>query len=386
MAITEGARRHRVLCVAGARPNMMKVAPLMRAFARVPALAPLLIHTGQHYDAAMKDVFFEELGLKEPDAFLGVGSGSHAAQTGRLFLAIEPVLDEMKPDVVVVVGDVNSTMAAALVATKKRIPVVHVEAGLRSFDRDMPEEINRIVTDQVADLLYVTEQDAVRNLEREGVAADRVRLVGNVMIDSLRDALPRAKAPADTFAARGASTAWCERAARDGHAFLTLHRPSNVDDRETCRRLLTAINTAADLLPVVFAVHPRTRDAVRKHDLAGLLDHPFVLTTEPLSYFETVGILAKARMVLTDSGGLQEETTGLGVPCITLRENTERPVTVSDGTNVVVGTDQAKILASVRDILSTGGKRGKVPPLWDGKAAERIAADLAGWLESRALT
>src|SRR5262249_41466270 len=230
-----------------------------------------------------------------------------------------------------------------LVAAKKLIAVVHVEAGLRSFDRAMPEEINRIVTDQIADLLYVTEQDAVSNLEREGIAADRIRLVGNVMIDSLLEALPRAKAPADTFVSRGASDAWRDRAARDGHAFLTLHRPSNVDERETCRRVLSAVNETAGLLPVVFAMHPRTREAVRRHELASLLDHPSILVTEPLSYFETVGIVAKARMVLTDSGGLQEETTGLGVPCITLREDTERPVTVEQGTNVVVGTDHARI-------------------------------------------
>jgi UDP-N-acetylglucosamine 2-epimerase (non-hydrolysing) len=375
--------RHRIACVAGARPNMIKVAPLMRAIAADPRLEARLIHTGQHYDPAMRDVFFEELALPPPDAVLDIGSVSQAAQTGRLLLALEPVLDEMKPDAVVVVGDVNSTLAAALVAAKMLIPVVHVEAGLRSFDRTMPEEINRIVVDQISDLLFATEAEAVGNLAREGIPAERVRLVGNVMIDSLMDALPRARPAAETCAAHGASPAWRKRAADEGYAFATLHRPSNVDDREACSRLLTTLNKVADLVPVVLALHPRTRKAIESHAIAALLDHPFLLTTEPLSYLETVGIVARARVVLTDSGGLQEETTALGIPCITLRTTTERPITVSQGTNIVAGTEPAAILAAVGDTLRTGGKTGKIPPLWDGQAAQRIAALLADWLAGR---
>jgi len=375
--------RYRIICVAGARPNLMKVAPLMRAFARDSRLEPLLVHTGQHYDPAMHDVLFEDLALPPPDAFLGIGSASHAVQTGRLMLALEPVLDEIKPHAVVVVGDVNSTLAAALVAVKRHIPVVHVEAGLRSFDRAMPEEINRILVDQISDLLFVTEEDAVRNLEQEGIPASRIHVVGNVMIDSLFDALPRAKPAAETCVARGAGGAWQERAAKNGHAFATLHRPSNVDDRETCRRLFTALSKVADLIPVVLALHPRTRKALESHGFGELFDHPFQLATEPLSYLETVGIIAKARVVLTDSGGLQEETTCLGIPCITLRETTERFITVSQGTNIVAGTDTARILAAVADTLRTGGKKGTIPPLWDGRAAERIARLLAEWLVER---
>jgi UDP-N-acetylglucosamine 2-epimerase (non-hydrolysing) len=362
---------------------MMKVAPLMRAFGRDSRFDPRLVHTGQHYDPAMRDVLFEELALPQPDAFLGIGSESHAVQTGRLMLALDPVLDEMKPDAVVVVGDVNSTLAAALVAKKKHIPVVHVEAGLRSFDRAMPEEINRIVVDQISDLLFATEEDAVGNLAREGIPAARVHLVGNVMIDSLMDALPHAKLAADTCAARGASAAWLKRAADEGHAFATLHRPSNVDCRETCSRLFATLNKVADLVPVVLALHPRTRKAIESHELGELLDHPFLLATEPLSYLETIGVVTRARVVLTDSGGLQEETTCLGVPCITLRETTERPITVSQGTNIVAGTDATPILAAVGHTLQTGGKKGRIPPLWDGKAAERIAALLAEWLVGR---
>ena len=375
--------RYRLVCVAGARPNMMKVAPLMRAFGRDARFDPRLVHTGQHYDPAMRDVLFEELALPQPDAFLGIGSESHAVQTGRLMLALDPVLDEMKPDAVVVVGDVNSTLAAALVAKKKHIPVVHVEAGLRSFDRAMPEEINRIVVDQISDLLFATEEDAVGNLAREGVPAARVHLVGNVMIDSLMDALPRARPAAETCAARRASAAWLKRATDEGHAFATLHRPSNVDGRETCSRLFATLNKVADLVPVVLALHPRTRKAIESHELGELLDHPFLLATEPLSYLETIGVVARARVVLTDSGGLQEETTCLDVPCITLRETTERPITVSQGTNIVAGTDAAPILAAVGHTLQTGGKKGRIPPLWDGKAAERIAALLAEWLVGR---
>jgi UDP-N-acetylglucosamine 2-epimerase (non-hydrolysing) len=371
---------YRIVCVAGARPNLMKVAPLMRAFARDSRFEPRLIHTGQHYDPAMHDVFFADLGLAPPEAFLGIGSGSHGAQTGRLMIALEPVLGEMKPDAVVVVGDVNSTLAAALVATKMHIPVAHVEAGLRSFDREMPEEINRVVVDQISDLLFATEEDAVRNLTRDGVDAARVHLVGNVMIDSLLEALPRARPVAETCRARGASAAWLERAADAGHAFATLHRPSNVDDRETLSRLLTTLCRVADVVPVVIAVHPRTQKAIATHGLADLLDHPFLLATEPLTYLETVGIVAGARLVLTDSGGLQEETTGLGVPCITLRETTERPVTVSQGTNIVTGTDAAHIMDTVEETLRSGGKKGILPPLWDGKTAERIAERMAEWL------
>jgi UDP-N-acetylglucosamine 2-epimerase (non-hydrolysing) len=369
--------RPKILLVVGARPNFMKMAPIIRALGAAKAYEVSLVHTGQHYDAAMNDVFFAELALPEPDVHLGVGSGSHAVQTGAVMQAFEPVMDRIGPDLVVVVGDVNSTLAASLVAVKKGVPVAHVEAGLRSFDRSMPEEINRVLTDQISELLFTTEQDALRNLQHEGIAAEKVFFVGNVMIDSLLQALPRAVPPARIFGphADAASGAALEA----GFAAATLHRPSNVDDPAVLQRLLTTFRAIADRLPLVLPLHPRTAKMVEQHGLSSLLEHPAIHTLAPQPYLVMVGLMKGATVVLTDSGGIQEETTGLGVPCLTLRENTERPITVTEGTNRVVGTDPGMILDAVDEILRSGGKAGRVPPLWDGHAAERVALRIGGF-------
>ena len=365
-----------------ARPNFMKIAPVMAAFAAEGAAidAPL-VHTGQHYDKAMKHTFFEQLGIPEPDVDLGVGSGSHAEQTAQIMLRFEPVLDEYDPDAVLVVGDVNSTIACALVAVKKGVPVVHVEAGLRSYDRDMPEEINRVLTDQLSELLFTTERRALDNLRREGIPEERVHFVGNVMIDTLLRNRARATPPGRTLAGLPDARRCLEGEA--GYALLTLHRPSNVDDPLVLRRLLETLAQIGRRLPILFPAHPRTRARIEEGGLGRLLEETDIVLLEPLPYLDLLGLLDEARLVLTDSGGLQEETTALGVPCVTLRENTERPITVTEGTNTVVGTDPARILDAVEDILATGGKRGRVPELWDGRAAERIRDILIEWLSSR---
>jgi UDP-N-acetylglucosamine 2-epimerase (non-hydrolysing) len=361
-----------ILCISGARPNFMKIAPIMHAFAAAPHPLPArLVHTGQHYDHAMKDTFFRDLGIPVPDVDLEVGSGSHAVQTAEVMKRFEPVVDAERPAAVLVVGDVNSTIACALVAVKKAIPVVHVEAGLRSFDREMPEEINRVLTDQISDYLFTTEEDARTNLLREGIGEHRIHFVGNVMIDTLRANLPRAVPPETVFARHG----W-KAGGETGFALVTLHRPSNVDDPETLGRLLKVLRETSEHVPVVFAVHPRTQARMQATGQAAILNSPRILISPPLPYLETLGLMAKATVVMTDSGGMQEETTALGVPCLTLRENTERPITVTEGTNTVVGTDPEKILAALRDVFASGGKRGRVPPLWDGKSAMRIAAVL----------
>ena len=367
------------MLVVGARPNFIKIAPIMRALRGADAFDQMLVHTGQHYDAAMSDVFFAELALPDPDIHLGVGPGSHAVQTGAVMQAMEPVIERTSPDLVTVVGDVNSTLAAALVAVKKGIPVAHVEAGLRSFDRTMPEEINRVLTDQISDLLFTTEQEAERNLVREGIAASRVVFVGNVMIDSMLHALPRAGPPEQLIARYATDTSsWTPDR---GFAAATLHRPSNVDDPDKLGTLLSTFGAIAQRLPLVLPLHPRTARAIERHGLAPLLDRPGLLSIPPQPYLAMLGLLKGARLVLTDSGGIQEETTGLGVPCLTLRDNTERPITVSEGTNRVVGTEPAPVLAAVDEILASGGKRGRIPPLWDGRAAERIAQHLAHYFE-----
>jgi UDP-N-acetylglucosamine 2-epimerase (non-hydrolysing) len=372
--------RPSLMLVVGTRPNFIKIAPIMRALRAADVVDPMLVHTGQHYDAAMNDVLFAELALPDPDVHLGVGSGSHAVQTGRVMQAIEPVIERAAPDLLMVVGDVNSTLAAALVAVKKGVPVAHVEAGLRSFDRTMPEEINRVLTDQISDLLFTTEQEAERNLAREGIPAARVFFVGNVMIDSLLHALPQAVPPARLFE-RYAPPAFHSRP-DGGFAAATLHRPGNVDDPEALRALLSTFGAIAERLPLVVPLHPRTAHAIEQHGLTPLLDAPALLTVPPQPYLVMLGLLKGARLVLTDSGGIQEETTSLGVPCLTLRDNTERPITVSHGTNRVVGTDPATILAAVDEILEGDGKRGRIPPLWDGRAAERIAGHLAHCFEA----
>lgn len=364
-----------LLCVIGARPNYMKMAPLLEAFARAqPRVPARLLHTGQHYDVAMNDQHFQALDLPMPDISLGVGSGSHAVQTAEIMRRFEPVVDELAPCAVLVVGDVNSTLACALVAAKKGVPVFHVEAGLRSFDRTMPEEINRVLTDQLAELLFTTEAAAAVNLAREGIPAERVRFVGNVMIDSVLRHLPRAVPAAQTLGQGGCPEAY---------ALVTLHRPSNVDDPEKLTRLLQTLAKVAEELPLIFPVHPRTRARIEAAGEQAWFAHPNVYALPPLDYLAMLGLLRGATCVLTDSGGLQEETTALGIPCLTLRENTERPITVDQGTNTVVGSDPSRIMPNVREILVSGGKSGRIPELWDGRAAERIAAEVSLWQEKR---
>ena len=367
-----------IACIVGARPNYMKAAPLVRAFAaRAELPSVVLIHTGQHYDVAMNERLFADLELPAPDLNLEVGSGSHAVQTAEIMRRFEPVLDDLAPACVVVVGDVNSTLACSLVAAKKRTPVVHVEAGLRSFDRDMPEEINRVLTDQIADLLFTTERSAADNLAREGIAPERVRFVGNVMIDSLFHHRPRVIAPSDTLARAGIPADFLG----DGRfGAVTLHRPSNVDDREALRESLALLRDVARRLPLVWPVHPRTRANIDRFGFAPLVADARIALLPPQGYLEMLGLLARATLVLTDSGGIQEETTALAVPCLTMRENTERPITVEQGTNTIVGRDRARACACADEILRAGGKRGRTPELWDGRAAERIAIDLAAWL------
>ena len=372
-----------VMCIVGARPNFMKMAPILRALAgHTPPLPALLVHTGQHYDASMSDKLFADLALPQPDINLEVGSGSHAVQTAEVMKRFEPALDEHKPSCVLVVGDVNSTLACTLVAVKKGIPVVHVEAGLRSYDRKMPEEINRVLTDQVADRLYTTERSALANLVREGVAAERVFFAGNVMIDSLLSNRDKAHPAAATLQAHGIDPALLKHPR--GYGVVTLHRPSNVDDADALRLILTELAHTAQQLPLVFALHPRTRNNIDRFGLSGLLDPASMAILPPQGYLEMVGLMSRATLVLTDSGGLQEETTALGVPCLTLRENTERPITVEQGTNTMVGRDVQAIRLGVAEILAGRGKSGRVPEFWDGRAAERIAADLYSWLQAGA--
>ncbi len=372
-----------VMCVVGARPNFMKMAPILRALAaHGPPLPALLVHTGQHYDASMSDQLFADLRLPQPDINLEVGSASHAVQTAEVMKRFEPALDEHKPSCVLVVGDVNSTLACTLVAVKKGVPVVHVEAGLRSYDRKMPEEINRVLTDQVADRLYTTERSALPNLQREGIAEARVCFAGNVMIDSLLSNREHARPAADTLRAHGADAALL--AHPKGYGVVTLHRPSNVDQADTLGSLLTVLDEVAAHLPLVFALHPRTRANIQRFGLQHLLHPARMAVLPPQGYLEMVGLMQGATVVLTDSGGLQEETTALGVPCLTLRENTERPITVEQGTNTMVGRDVQAIRDGVAAILAGLGKRGRVPEYWDGHAAERIAADLYRWLRAGA--
>jgi len=347
----------RVVHVVGARPNFIKAAPVYSACAS-RGMTQIIVHTGQHYDAKMSEVFFQELGLPFPDINLEVGSASHAEQTAKVMLRFEPAVLEARPDWVVVYGDVNSTLAAAVVCSKLGIPVAHVEAGLRSYDRRMPEEINRLLTDQIADVLFIPSDDARANLLREGVSADKIDFVGNVMIDtlvkflSLAHGMDRTRYPAE-------------------YALVTLHRPSNVDDPALLRQILDTLKRISLNLAVVFPVHPRTRKHIDSFGLqAGA---PNLHLVEPLSYLEFLNLEQHARVVMTDSGGIQEETTFLGVPCLTLRENTERPITVTMGTNLIIGSDYSRLEQEVNAILAGNAKRGQVPPLWDGHAAERIA-------------
>jgi len=365
-----------IICVVGARPNFVKIAPVLAAFAAHGGVDVTLVHTGQHYDRSMNDSFFDDLGIRPADINLDVGSGSHAVQTAEIMRRFEPVVEKVKPSAVVVVGDVNSTIAAALVAAKMLVPVVHIEAGLRSYDRSMPEEVNRILTDQLSDLLFVTERSAIGNLRKEGIPEERIHFVGNVMIDALKHHRGHAIGSAATFAAAGV-------AAPSAYALLTLHRPSNVDNPRVLARLFSSFSDIGRKLPVVFPVHPRTRRRIEEAGLGGMLRGPEIIALEPLRYLEMIGLMAEAKLVLTDSGGVQEETTALGIPCLTLRENTERPVTVEQGTSTLVGNDPARIRDAVSALERAGGKRGRMPELWDGQAAPRIVTVMARWLEAR---
>lgn len=348
------------LHVVGARPNFMKAAPVVTAL-RKRGARQTLVHTGQHYDTRMSEVFFAELGLPEPDVNLEVGSGSHAVQTAQTMLRFEPVVLEHKPDWVLVYGDVNSTIAASLVCAKLHVPVAHVEAGLRSGDRSMPEEINRLLTDQLAERLFTPSIDGDENLKREGVAPEKIYCVGNVMIDTLVRLLPLAEARWAHLRATGAP---------ERFALVTLHRPSNVDEPARLARNLEALAETSRTLPVLFPIHPRTRARITA---AGLPVPPTLRLQEPLGYLDFLALQQRATVVITDSGGIQEETTYLGVPCLTLRENTERPITVTVGTNLLLGHDLARLQPEVERILNGQGKRGGRPPLWDGFTAERLA-------------
>jgi UDP-N-acetylglucosamine 2-epimerase (non-hydrolysing) len=364
-------RPMKVQAVVGARPNLMKMAPLMDAMADRAALSAELVHTGQHYDERMSELFFRQLGIREPDHYLNVGSGTQAEQTAKAMMRLEALALETEPDLVLVVGDVNSTLAAALVAAKLGIPVAHVEAGLRSYDRGMPEEVNRVLTDAVSALLFTTERGARDNLVREGIAEERIHFVGNVMIDTLERHLPRAR-ETDSPGRAGLE--------REGYALLTLHRPSNVDDPATLGPLLDAVLAATGELPVVFPAHPRTLSRLERFGLlGGLQENGRVRIMEPLGYLEFLGLMDGAKLVLTDSGGIQEETTILGVPCVTLRENTERPVTVTDGTNRIAGVEPAGVRAAIGSALAVGRDTSRRPELWDGRAAGRIVDVLEGF-------
>jgi len=358
----------KIACIAGARPNFMKVAPIIEAMRSYPELHPVLVHTGQHYDDAMSKVFFEDLALPDPDIYLGVGSDTQARQTAKVMVELETWVLQAKPDYVLVVGDVNSTLAASLVASKLRVRLGHVEAGLRSFDRDMPEEINRLVTDTLADDLFTSCADAEPNLAREGVDPKRIHFVGNVMIDSL--VRHRAKASASDVVERLGVSA-------RGYTLVTLHRPSNVDEPEVFKGILSALGQLSDIKPVLFPVHPRTRKRIGEFGLEGLMtSHPNLRLIEPVRYLEFLRLMDQAALLFTDSGGIQEETTFLGVPCITVRHNTERPITITEGTNELVGTDPGRLVEAGKRALSGSWKKGKIPALWDGKSGQRIAAIL----------
>jgi len=382
-----------ILHVVGARPNFMKAAPVISALEQRKGLRQTLVHTGQHYNPNMSDIFFDQLGIPKPDFNLEVGSGTHAQQTAQIMSCFEPVVLEQKPDLVLVYGDVNSTVATALVCTKLGIPIGHVEAGLRSYDRKMPEEINRLLTDQMADLLFTPSIDGNENLGREGIDAKKVHLVGNVMIDTLMRLLPKANdevlkeltgnGPGPTGPTQNQATedTLPHQLIHGPYALVTLHRPSNVDDPAMLRSIIVTLNEISQKLPVILPIHPRTRQRLQGLNLP--IDNAHLKLIEPIGYLQFLALQRRAKIVITDSGGIQEETTYLGVPCLTVRENTERPVTTVIGTNILVGQDMKKLKDEVNLILSGTGKKGTIPPLWDGKASERIAVVVEKWLNNK---
>ena len=360
-----------IILVVGARPNFMKIAPI---YAELQSRGQelILLHTGQHYDDNMSKVFFDDLGMPKPDIYMGIGSGSHAYQTGTVMIEFEKICQEKDPSMVVVVGDVNSTVACTIVCAKMGIPCAHVEAGLRSFDRDMPEEINRILTDSVADLLLTPSPDGDEHLRAEGIGEERIIRVGNVMIDSLYNNLARAES----------SSIQDDLGLEDDYSILTLHRPSNVDDQEIFAGIISALEVIGKEIQIVFPMHPRTEKMAKQFSLyERIASIPRIKITGPVGYLDFVALMSNSKLVLTDSGGLQEETTALGIPCITLRENTERPITVTEGTNTIVGCDPQLIKSTALDALTTGGKSGRIPEMWDGKTAHRIADVLINYIE-----
>ena len=361
-----------IILVVGARPNFMKIAPI---YAELQSRGQelILLHTGQHYDDNMSKVFFDDLGMPKPDIYMGIGSGSHAYQTGTVMIEFEKICQEKDPSMVVVVGDVNSTVACTIVCAKMGIPCAHVEAGLRSFDRDMPEEINRILTDSVADLLLTPSPDGDEHLRAEGIAEERIIRVGNVMIDSLYSNLTRAES----------SSIQDDLGLNDDYSILTLHRPSNVDDEGIFAGIISALEVIGKEIQIVFPMHPRTEKMAKQFSLyERIASIPKIKITGPVGYLDFVALMSDSKLVLTDSGGLQEETTALGIPCITLRENTERPITVTEGTNTIVGCDPELIKSTALDALTTGGKSGRIPEMWDGKTAHRIADVLINYIEN----
>jgi len=362
----------KIFNIVGARPNFMKIAPIVEVMKLQSDVQPVLVHTGQHYDAKMSKVFFDDLEIPRPDINLEIGSGTHAEQTAGIMPVFERLCLQEKPDLVLVVGDVNSTLACSVVASKLCIPVAHVEAGLRSGDRTMPEEINRLVTDTLADYLFTTCRDADENLKKEGVSEEKIFFVGNVMIDTLLKHVEKAK-QSDIHKRLDLM----KNGRPIPYAAMTLHRPSNVDEREILEGILDAVEEIQNRIPIVFPIHPRTYKQIQTFGFESRVKGmKGLILNDPLGYLDFLALVSRSKMALTDSGGLQEETTVLGVPCVTIRENTERPITIQEGTNTLVGTDKGKILAAADEIVQTGGKAGRVPELWDGKAAERIVERL----------
>ncbi len=354
----------KIINVVGARPNFMKIAPIQRVMDATEGIEPFLVHTGQHYDERMSKFFFDDLQLPQPDVYLNIGSASHAVQTAKIMIEFEQVLLKEKPDAVLVVGDVNSTAACSIVASKMGIKIIHVEAGLRSNDRRMPEEINRILTDSISDLLFITEQSGLDNLKREGIPDEKVHLVGNVMIDSLI-----------FFKEKAAQSTMLDDLGleKQSYALITLHRPSNVDDPDVFRRLISTFQKIEKELKLIFPIHPRSRKRISEFGLDEMIaSMPNLKLLDPLGYLDFMNLMHNARVLLTDSGGIQEETTYLGIPCITMRENTERPVTMEVGTNVLVGSDTDMIYEEFKKVINGRAKKGSIPPMWDGHAAERI--------------
>ena len=360
---------YRILLVVGARPNFMKAAPLLEELQNFPdTFSPFLVHTGQHYDHNLSQLFFEDLRLPKPDKYLGVGSGTHAEQTAHTMLQLEQVMNEQQPDIVVVFGDVNSTVAAALVAAKLCIPLAHVEAGLRSFDRTMPEEVNRVVTDCLSEYLFVTEQIGIENLRHEGIPDNRIFLVGNLMVDTLKRCLPIAE-KSDILTQLQCTSG--------SYGVVTLHRSANVDTSEQLQSILDIVQEIGSLVPIIFPCHPRTRKRLTQFGIEPKTISDSLHIIEPLGYLDFLQLIKSSAFVLTDSGGIQAETTFLNIPCLTMRTVTEQPATVSSGTNILCGIDKNMILSNIKEILSGNGKQGKTPPLWDGKTASRIVAILS---------